>query len=116
MVIASNQKRQFIVDSGASFHLASKNVLTKAERKTVRPMKEPLLMRTANGVVVAKEEADIYVEAFDTKLTAVLIADTPPLISLGKLCLQDGFTFIWKPGKTPYIQKGNGPRRMCSVT
>ena len=54
-------EREFVVDSGASMHVVSKKDLNKAELETVRISKNPTTVVTANGEVLTKEEATVYV-------------------------------------------------------
>ena len=42
--------REFIVDSGASFHMVSKESLSKKEKKTIKET-TPIPINTANGVI-----------------------------------------------------------------
>ena len=53
--------RQFIVDSGASYHLISPKDLTEKEYKTVRKA-EPMGIRTASKVEYVDKVADVYVQ------------------------------------------------------
>ena len=48
---------EFVVDSGASMHMVSKKDLNKADLETVRISKNPTMVMTASGKVLAKEEA-----------------------------------------------------------
>ena len=53
----NNEEREFVVDSGASMHMVSKKDLNRAELEPVRISKNPTMVMTANGEVLAKEEA-----------------------------------------------------------
>lgn len=35
------------------------------------------------------------------------------MLSLGKLCNESKFDYIWRHGQTPYLQKGNGAKQCC---
>jgi len=45
----AKSSREFIVDSGASFHLISPCTLSAEERKTIRPLKAVIHLFTAAG-------------------------------------------------------------------
>ena len=47
-------QRMFIVDSGASFHMASRKSLTASERKTIKDT-APIPINTANGIIYVKK-------------------------------------------------------------
>ena len=50
-----------MVHSGASRHLVSRKDLNAAELETVRVSESPTTVVTANGEVLTKEEATVYV-------------------------------------------------------
>lgn len=105
--------RTLIVDSGASLHLVDRNSLTKAERKTIRRMLEPIPLQTANGIVWAEEECDMYVHELKLKVNAIVLEDSPPVLSLGKLCNGNGFKYVWVPREIPYLETKNGTKFLC---
>ena len=57
----SLDRREFIVDTGASLHCVGAELLTDAEKKTVRPLKKPFDLDTASGIVQATHKATVYV-------------------------------------------------------
>ena len=58
-----------MVDFGASMHMVSKKNLNEAELETVRVSKNPTVVMTPNGEVLAKEEATVYVRQLDLFVT-----------------------------------------------
>ena len=52
---------EFVVDSGAGMHVVSKKDLNKAELETGEDIENPTTVVTANGEVLTKEEATVYV-------------------------------------------------------
>ena len=91
-------KRSFIVDSGASFHFISKKHMTSDERRTIRKSSLPVSISTANGIVSASQIADVWVHELKRKIVCYLLKDVPPLISLGKLCIEK------YPGRDSVVQ------------
>ena len=91
---ASNLKpeeREFVVDSGASMHMISKKDLSNAEMDTLTKSCSPTIVTTANGEVQTHEEATVYVKELDIFLTMKVLENTPAVLSLGKLCDENGF-------------------------
>ena len=80
------EEREFVVDFGASKHMVSRKYLNSAELETVKLSKSPTTVVTANGEVVTKEEATVYVRELDLFVTVMLLEDSPAVLSLGKLC------------------------------
>ena len=61
----NTEEREFVVDSGRSIHMVSRKDLNSAEMETVRISKNPTTVVTANGEVLTKEEATVYVRELD---------------------------------------------------
>ena len=105
VVLGNRVVRRFIVDSGASFHMIGRRDLTRAEINRMRP-RPPQQLQSANGLVTAEYEVDVTVrELGNRRITCLILEDTPALISLGQLCLQDGYSYCWPAGKPPYLRK-----------
>ena len=114
---ASNLKpeeREFVVDSGASMHMISKKDLSKAEMDTLTKSCSPTIVITANGEVQTHEEAIVYVKELDIFLTMEVLENTPAVLSLGKLCDENGYSYEWINGQKPRLIK-NGIRIICNT-
>ena len=91
-----NQRNEnFVVDSGASMHMISKKDLSKAEMDTLTKSCSPTIVITANGEVQTHEEATVYVKELDFFLTMEVLENTPAVLSLGKLCDENGYSYEW---------------------
>ena len=84
------EEREFVVDSGASMHMLSKKDLSSAEMDTLQRSRIPTTVVTANGEVQTNEEAQVYVHDLDLFVAVQLLDDTPAVLSLGKLCEENG--------------------------
>ena len=51
------------------------------------------------------EEATVYVKDLDKFLTMKVLEDTPAVLSLGKLCDENGYSFEWNNGQKPHVIK-----------
>ena len=114
---ASNLKpeeREFVVDSGASMHMISKKDLSDAEMDTLTKSCSPTIVITANGEVQTHEEATVYVKELDIFLTMKVLENTPAVLSLGKLCDENGYSYEWINGQKPHLIK-NGIRILCNT-
>ena len=70
------EERVFVVDSGASMHMVSTKDINSAELDTVRASKNPTTVVTANGEVLTREEATVYVKELDLFVTVMLLEAT----------------------------------------
>ena len=105
---ASNLKleeREFVVDSGASMHMISKKDLFSAEMDTLTKSCGPAIVITASGEVQTHEEATVYVKELDIFLTVKVLENTPAVLSLGKLCDENGNSYEWINGQKPHLIK-----------
>ena len=116
-LLASNLKpeeREFVVDSRASMHMISKKDLSDAELDTLTKSCSPTIVITANGEVQTHEEAIVYVKELDIFLTLKVLKNTPAVLSLGKLCDENGYSYEWINGQQPLLTK-NGTRIHCNT-
>ena len=91
------------MDSGASINLIARKNLTKAEQQRMRKIISQILLSTANGTVAAEFEVDLYVSDLETTLTFLVLEDTPTVISLGGLCKNKKFTYLWEGDQEPTL-------------
>ena len=108
------EERELVVDSGASMHMISKKDLSDAEMDTLTISCSPTIVITANGEVQTHEEATVYVKELDIFLTLKVLENTPAVLSLGKLCDENGYSYDWINGRKPHLIK-NGIRIPCNT-
>ena len=108
------EEREFVVDSGASMHVISKKDLSDAEMDTLMKSCSPTIVITASGEVQTHEEATVYVKELGIFLTMKVLENTPAVLSLGKLCDENGYSNEWINGQKPYLIK-NGIRIPCNT-
>ena len=99
------EEREFVVDSGASMHMISKKDLSEAEMDTLTKSCSPTIVITANGEVQTQEEAIVFVKELDMFLTMKVLENTPAILSLGKLCDENGYSYEWINGQKPHLIK-----------
>ena len=92
-------EREFVVDSGTSMHMISKEDLNSAEMDTLTKSCRPSIVITANGEVQTHEEVTVYVEELGKFLTLKVLENTPAVLSLGKICGENGYSYEWINGQ-----------------
>ena len=104
-------------------HMLNKKDLTSDEMDTLRRSRNPTTVVTANGEVQTNEEAQVYVHDLDLFVTVQLLEDTPAVLSLGKLCEENGYSYEWSSGQKPtgdqtreevFMQDGKVSTSCCS--
>ena len=108
------EEREFVVDSGASMHMISKKDLSDAEMVTLTKSCSPTIVITANGEVQTHEEAIVYVTELGIILTMKVLENTPAVLSLGKLCDDNRYSYEWINGQKPHLIK-DGIRLICNT-
>ena len=88
------EERHFVIDSGASMHMLRKKDLSSGELETLKRSGSPITVVTANGEVQTNEEAQECVHDLHIFVTVQLLEDTPPVLSLRKLCKGHGYTLV----------------------
>ena len=79
-------------------HMISKKDLSNAEMDTLTKSCSPTIVITANGEVQT-HEAIVYVKELDIFLTMKVLENTPAVLSLGKLCDENGYSYEWTNGQ-----------------
>ena len=74
----------------------------------------PTIVISANGEVQTHEEAIVYVKELDIFLTMKVLDNTPAVLSLGKLCDENGYSYEWINGQKPHLIR-NGIRIQCNT-
>ena len=99
------EERKIVVDSGASMHMISKKDLSDAEMDSLTKSCSPTIVITANGEVQTHEEAIVHGKELDIFLTMKVLDNTPAVLSLGKLCDENGYSYEWINGQKPHLIK-----------
>ena len=108
------EEREFVVDSGASMHMISKKDLNAAEVDTLTKSCSPTIVITANGEVQTNEQATVYVKELDIFLAMKVLENTSAVLSLGKLCDENGYSYEWINGQNSHLIK-NGIPIQCNT-
>ena len=69
------EEREFVENSRASMHMVSRKDLNSAKLDTVKVSQNLTTVVTANGEVLTKEEATVYVRELDLLVTVMLLED-----------------------------------------
>ena len=95
-------------------HMISRKDLNDAEMDTLTKSCSPTIVITANGEVQTHEETTVYVKELQKFLTMKVLENTPAVLSLGKLCDENGYSYEWINGQKPHLIK-HGIRIPCNL-
>ena len=94
----------FIIDSGSGHHIVSNRHLPdKVRHERTYQLWGPPLLATANGVIRPDRGIQISIEDLNITTQALVLDNSPAVLSLGRLCQVSGFTFTWEPGSRPVL-------------
>ena len=102
--------RRWILDSGAGRHF----IAVASARGLKRVAIDAVRLMTANGVISSKQAVQVKIVGGLTA-DALVLPDSPNLLSLGRLCMLLGYSFVWRCGKTPILIGRDGQVFRCNV-
>ena len=125
-VPAKGSRAKFIINTGCGHDLISKNRAKKLGldvEKSVHPMS----FFTANGVTSTSDVAKIHFDEFESTHTPYVLDESRSVLSVGKKCMEEGYSFVWPANAVPYMVspenkkillevEGNIPYVVCSPT
>ena len=107
---------EIIADTGSEEDLISHSDLEVHFKDKARKIpSSPVSLITANGAVDADTKHEVYIEALKDSLQFVELPSTPAVCSVGKKCMEQGFSFHWPTGEAPYFISPNGQKVQCQL-
>ena len=94
------------MDSGSGHDLISSTRISRMDLPTYDD--RVVNFHTANGVTCSTKRSSIKFEAFSEPAEAHILEDTPSVLSMGKRCVDLGYSFVWPTGRTPFMLDPNG--------
>ncbi len=64
-------------------------------RSSIREADVNITLSTANGPITADKSIDTHIPALCEGFSPYVIKDSPPALSIGQRCLEDGYDFVW---------------------
>ena len=104
----------WLADTGGSVDAIDQRYLSREGRKTVVQLQSPISYETAAGMVTVNASVPLQSKALGD-IDAVLLSNTPAVISVGKRCMEMGYGFRWDPYQAPVITHPNGTQVTCVV-
>ena len=105
-VPVEERDKRFILDSGSGHDLISSTRISRMDLPTYDD--KVVNFHTANGVMCSTKRSIIKFEAFSEPAEAHILEDTPSVLSMGKRCVDLGYSFVWPTGRTPFMLDPNG--------
>eukprot|EP00959_Pyramimonas_sp_CCMP1952_P263153 5503056-Pyramimonas_sp.AAC.1 len=75
----------------------------------MKELKVPIIFNTAGGLSSALGIVKVACDRLMSgKVDAIVMPETPSVISVGEPCMDNGYSFYWSKGITPYLLLPNG--------
>ena len=107
---------EFLADTGSEEDLISEadRAMYFGEEPVGNATRQVNLI-TANGNVKGDKSVRIDFPEFGKELEFYVLNSTPPVCSVGRRCMEDGYEFHWYPKRPPYFVAPNGQRLRCRM-
>jgi hypothetical protein len=90
------------MDTGCGHDLIDKkSVATVKDR--VSPALQKVGLQTASGFTKAESQVEVFIEELGETAVPYVLPSTPPVLSIGRRCVEQGYSFFWKNGELPYF-------------
>ena len=63
----------------------------------------PLTFNTANGKTEATQQAKLHCSELKENISPYVLDSTPPVLSVGRRCMEMGYSFVWLADQDPYF-------------
>ena len=89
-------------ETGASLQMMSKRDLTPEEQETIQKSKDSSVIMTSNDTTHTIEKGTVC--ALNMFVQVQFFKESPAVLSLGKLCEENGYSHEWYPGQPSYLK------------
>ncbi|CAE6965643.1 unnamed protein product [Symbiodinium sp. CCMP2456] len=103
-------KIKFLMDAGCGHDLISQRKVEKHGLETLVSPENGVSFQTANGITATDLISNFRTKSVAETINAYVLDDTPSVLSVGKRCMQQGYGFVWPPGKDPFMINPDGKR------
>ncbi len=98
---------RWLMDTGCGHDLINDRM---AQGLNVRTLTKEgrLVFATANGRIESRNVVPVMCKEFNQVIQPYLLRETPPVLSIGKRCMEQGCTFHWEAGRNPIMTNPEG--------
>ena len=104
----------WLVDTGCGNDLVGRQEI-KSVSNLLRKAPEPMAFHTANGITHATHTIPIRVGELEEVVEPWVLANSPAVVSVGRRCMHEGYSFIWLSAQNPYFITPSGNIVVCEV-
>ena len=107
---------EFLADTGSEEDLISKEDLRiHYPSVEVKTASRPVSLITANGPVLGDQSVKVDIPELSLPVECYPLESTPPVCSVGRRCMDEGYDFHWHAGKVPFFVTPDGRKLKCKL-
>ena len=115
MQASTTSGHNLLLDTGACNHLIGIDAVGHL-KEHIRDSANPLELDTATGKLDVNRCIDLWIQELNLELTAYILENNPGALSVGRLCIDNGFEFWWPAHSyTPVLQSSDGTKIFLRV-
>ena len=100
--VSSPSNITWVVDTGASYDVVPVGLVERVSLGRL-PLKDPVGTTAASGRIYATHTVVSQTKGMPERVCAAEVQNSPSLISVGRRCLNHGYSFAWLVGKNTYF-------------
>ena len=112
---APKGRHQWLIDSGSEQDLISESMLSQVGAYNRRSTDQPISFITANGSTQSNAVAEIDLNTLPGPITPYILEQTPSVLSVGTRCMDQGYSFVWPAGSSPFLVRPDGKAVVLKV-
>jgi hypothetical protein len=101
---------RWLMDTGSAFDLIGEKEVPPELLKFAEPARNRVELCTANGRTTVDREVELQCGPLHEHVSPLLLKSTPAVLSIGRRCVNDGYSFHWVSGESPYMVLPDGRR------
>ena len=113
-VPAKGSREKFIVDTRCGHDFISRNRAKKLGLEVEKSV-HPMSFFTANAVKSTNDVAKIHFDEFDSTHNPYVLDESPLVLSVGKKCMEEGYSFVWPASGVPYMISPDNKKILLEV-
>lgn len=71
------------------------------KEKLMVPCQNEIHLHNANGMAIVQNAVALQLKSLPEEVTTLVLDSTPPVLSIGNRCMDEGWAFHWEPNTRP---------------
>jgi hypothetical protein len=103
------------MDTGSGSELICLADVPRERHEETRPSTRVFELNTANGPIVVDREIPMQCAPLWDNVVPLVLPSTPPVLTIGRRCMQEGYSFHWPSGQQPTLTTPDGETLVLEV-